>query len=299
MIRYARMSHLAKISPDAPTINRTPMQATNRRMVPAAILLTLPTIATLNVVDCGAFSAARLLPVENKDAYFASPPSFYGVFDGVSQCKQSRSFAQTLAKTSCNKLGRSVCGELMEQVRPALWSALGDAQKYSGCSTACIARLKLQQEQPQLECFNLGDCVCMLLRAGEDSPSLAVVETTDAKMHSSGAPYQLGGLAWKTDKIEDGLTSSYDVASGDVVLLASDGLTNNLDEAEIAQIANACARQPAAELAKTLVEAARKKKKVDDDATCVALRLGEGSGPTEPILTEEAPWEKFGLRLLG
>ena len=254
-------------------------------------------IPALNVIDVGAFSAAKLLPIENKDAFFASPPHFYGVFDGVSQCPQSRSFAQTLAKTACAKLGSSVRGELMDQVQPALWQALGDAQQYKGCSTACVMRVDLQREQPVLGCFNLGDCVCMVLRPGESA--LAVAETTDIKMHANGAPYQLGGLGWKTDKIEDGLTFSFDVNAGDVVLCFSDGVANNLTPDEIAQISSACARQPASELAKTLVESARQKKLVDDDATVVALRLGEGSGPTQPILTDEAPWEKFGVRLFG
>ena len=38
------------------------------------LLLALPAANALNVLDVGAFSAAKLLPIENKDAFFASPP---------------------------------------------------------------------------------------------------------------------------------------------------------------------------------------------------------------------------------
>jgi serine/threonine protein phosphatase PrpC len=185
-------------------------------------------------------------------------------------------------------------------VKPALWDALGNAQDYKGCSTACILRLDLRAEQPRVNVYNLGDCACMVLRASEEARgSLAVAEMSEARMHSSGAPYQLGGLGWKTDLIEDGLTFDFDVESGDVVLAYSDGVSGNLPPDEIALLVGQCASKGAAAIAQTLVEAARKRRVVDDDVTVVALRLGEGSGPTEQLLTAEAPWEKVGLRILG
>lgn len=267
-----------------------------RRVVASMAMLFIHAVAGFSV-DVGVFSASKLLPIENKDALFAAPPHFYGVFDGVSQCRQSRSFAQTLAKTACSKLGSRIDGDLMEQLQPALWEALGKAQSFSGCSTVCMVRLDLEQQE--CGCYNLGDSGCMVLR--RENGAVVVAESSDAKMHPSGAPYQLGGLDWKTDRIEDGLTFKFAVAEGDVVICYTDGLSSNLDPLEIAQIVSDCAAQPAAELAKRLVEAARRKKVVDDDTTVVALRLvGQGSAvPTAPILTEEAPWEKMGLRFLG
>ena len=100
-----------------------------------------------------------------------------------------------LAKTACAKLGSSVNGEIMEQIQPALWSALGAAQQYSGCSTVCMMRLELQQETPKLGCYILGDSGCVVLRAnGESGAALIVAETTEINMHENGAPFQLGGL---------------------------------------------------------------------------------------------------------
>ena len=266
----------------------------------ALAFLALSGADALNVVDVGAFSASKLLPFENKDAFFVSPPYYCGVFDGVSQCPQSRSFAVTLAKTSCAALsGSRPSGEIMEQMQPVLWNALGQAQDYSGCSTACLVRLDLQQEQPQVSCLNLGDSTCMVLRPSEGAGALTVADVTVPKLHSSGAPYQFGGLKWKTDKTEDAETFCYDVGSGDVVLCYSDGVSNNVKPDEIAAIVNECRGAPAQEMAQRLVETARQRKIVDDDATLVAMRIGEGSGPTAPMLSDEAPWEKVGLRLFG
>ena len=110
----------------------------------------------------------------------------------------------------------------------------------------------------------------IIIRAGE------VADMTDVKMHSNGAPYQLGGKGWQTDRAEDGDSFVLDLAAGDTLLAFSDGLGNNIQLPEIAQIVGECARQPADELAKTLVDRARRARLVDDDVTVVAVRLGSG-----------------------
>jgi serine/threonine protein phosphatase PrpC len=228
-----------------------------------SILLLLAVVTggcALSVVDVGTFSAAKNLPFENKDAFFACPPHFYGVFDGVSQCPQSRAFAQTLAKGSCTRLqGATPGGSMLEQVQPVLWQALGEAQGFSGCSTACLLRLDLQQEQPQVSVYNLGDCTCMVLREVEGG-AMEISGISEEKLHSSGAPYQLGGEKWKTDRIEEAAMFAFDVAEGSIVLAFSDGISSNLEAAEICQIASA--PQPAALLARNLVEMARQRNKV-------------------------------------
>ena len=256
----------------------------------------------LSVVDAGAASLSKLLPFENKDAFFSAPPNFYGVFDGVTQCPQSRPFAQTLAKTACAELlATGVRGSWSEQAREALEQASVTAGEFSGASTACMLRVDLDQEEPQLCCFNLGDSACMVLRPSEDQPgSFIVAYTSEAKMHSNGAPYQLGGRNWQSDAPQAGESFTFGVAAGDVVLCYSDGLDNNLAPPDIVQIASQCRAQPVQVMAKTLAEAARQRRQVDDDVTVVALRLGEGgwsgSEAMATVLTDEAPWEKFGLR---
>ena len=250
----------------------------------------------LNVVDVGTATASKLLPFENKDAFFSAPPRYFGVFDGVSQCPQSRAFAQTLAKESSAALSRLQVREddFGPQAADALLAAATVAVKYDGCSTACLLRLDLDGPVPQVSCYNLGDCGVMLLRSGQAS-SLTVAECTEAKVHANGAPYQLGGERWETDSVDDGESFTFDLLDGDVLLAFTDGLGDNLQQAEIAQIVSSTASADA--MAKALVDAARERRRVDDDVTCVALRLGRGGGVSiAPSVTEESPWEKFGLR---
>ena len=264
-------------------------------------ILILGSVA-LSVVDAGAASLSRLLPFENKDAFFSAPPNFYGVFDGVSQCPQSRPFAQTLAKAACARLlATGVRGSWSEQAMLALEQASATAYEFSGAATACMLRVDLDQEEPQLCCFNLGDSMCMVLRPSEEQPgSFVIASTSEAKFHSNGAPYQLGGRQWQSDMPQAGDSFTFGIAAGDVVLCFTDGLNNNLAPPDIVQIASQCRTQPVQVMAKTLADAARQRRQVDDDVTVVALRLGEGgwsgSEAMAPILTDEAPWEKFGLR---
>jgi len=95
--------------------------------------------------------------------------------------------------------------------------------------------------------------------------------------------------------VDDGESFTFDLLDGDVLLAFTDGLGDNLQQAEIAQIVSSTASADA--MAKALVDAARERRRVDDDVTCVALRLGRGGGVSiAPSVTEESPWEKFGLR---
>ena len=136
----------------------------------------------------------------------------------------------------------------------------------------------------------------MVLRPSDGA--LVVLETSDAKLHRNGAPYQFGGKGWQTDYIEDGLTSSFDVQADDVVLCFTVGLNGNLEAAEIARIGSACT--DCATMAATLVDRARSAGRVDDDTTVIALRLGDGAwvggDAIRTKLPDEAPWEKFGFR---
>ena len=61
---------------------------------------------------------------------------FYGVFDGVSQCPESRIYAQTLAKETSAALKRSgdAGGSWSDQAQAALQQAAQAADRYSGAS---------------------------------------------------------------------------------------------------------------------------------------------------------------------
>ena len=170
---------------------------------------------------------------------------FYGVFDGVSQCPESRVYAQTLAKETSAALKRGGDGgSWSEQAQGALQQAAQAADRYSGSSTAIMLRLDLDQAQPQVCTYALGDSSVLVLRKQPDG-SFAVGDTSGVMYHDNGAPYQLGGKEWKSDVVADGLVESFDVGPGDYVLCFSDGVSGNLALNEISRLVSACDGQSA------------------------------------------------------
>ena len=210
-----------------------------------ALLLTASSALKLSAVDAGVASVAKLRPSDNKDAFFTAAPRFYGVFDGVSQCPESRVYAQTLAKETSAALKRGdASGSWSEQAQSALQQAAQAADRYSGSSTAIMMRLDLDQPQPQVCTYALGDSSALVLRKQPDG-SFAVGDTSGVMYHDNGAPYQLGGKEWKSDVVGDGLVEAFDVGAGDYILCFSDGVSGNLALNEIARLVSACDGQSA------------------------------------------------------
>ena len=87
---------------------------------------------------------------------------------------------------------------------------------------------------------------------------------------------RFGGEKLQTDAPEDGDAYAFEVLSGDILLCYTDGITDNMQPAEIETLINIQADNPAAQIAEVLVEAARLRRAVDDDCTAVALKLGDG-----------------------
>merc|ERR1719483_1899925 len=138
-----------------------------------------------------------------------------------------------------------------------------------------MMRLDLDQPQPQVCTFALGDSSALVLRYQPDG-SYAVGDTSGVMYHDNGAPYQLGGKEWKSDVVGDGLVESFDVGAGDYILCFSDGVSGNLALNEIARLVSACEGQSAEVVARTIVAAAQNAKIIADDVTAVAVRVGEG-----------------------
>ena len=265
-----------------------------------AIILTIAArAAALSIAGVGSATASKNLPFENKDAFFTSPPRYYGVFDGVSQCDDSRAYAQTLAKTSMNELAsidQSIAKITFEEAaQGALTKAAKEAFKYSGCSTACLLKLDLESASPTASIYNLGDCGVMVVRKDEESNALTVAECTEALFHDNGAPYQLGGRQWQTDDPSDGEAFTFDLQAGDTLLAFTDGLGNNVQQPEIAQIVTQMSSAGCEELAKALVDRARQIRKVDDDVSVVAVRVGAGSGMSGSFEAEVSGSDAFEL----
>jgi len=252
----------------------------------------------LNVIDAGAFSVAKNLPFENKDAYFTSPPLYYGVFDGVSACPESRIYAQTLAKTSCEQLTKNAQAKWPEQSFKALTKAKEAAKKYKGSSTAMLMKVELEGMFPQACIYSLGDCRTLLLRQNRwKGGRYAVAETTIDKIHpENGAPYQFGGAKFDTDEVTDGEDFTFKLAAGDILLSFTDGVADNMQPAEIEELVCRNYMESAEELAKTLVEAARERRAVDDDCTVVAVKLGDGAWQGGEAATQTTPTDVEALQ---
>ena len=259
------------------------------------MLLLANSASALTVTGAGVATQAKLLPFENKDAYFSCPPRYFGVFDGVSAMTQSRAYAQTLAKVTCSTLSTTSDDDWTEQAQNALLQAGRAARDISGGSTLAVVRLDLDAEVPCVRVFTVGDCECMVLRSPTPG-SIELVSVSTIKVHDNGAPYQLAGKGWITDMPEDGIVAATDVQAGDTILLYSDGLSNNLENEEIAKIVGSYATSPVDVVADTLVQSARAAGWVDDDVTCVMMRLGEGPAiGGEPVFADTAPWENIKL----
>lgn len=101
-----------------------------------------------------------------------------------------------------------------------------------GSTTVCLAAL--DQESGILHTTSLGDSACLVVRGidGTGLPSIAF--RTKAMEHSFGYPFQLGHHA-TTDSPTDASVSSFTVQHGDYILVATDGLVDNLDNSQIIQ----------------------------------------------------------------
>eukprot|EP00605_Chrysophyceae_sp_TOSAG23-4_P002576 GSChrysophyteH1.ASY1.ANO1.2843.1 assembled CDS len=135
------------------------------------------------------------------------------------------------------------------------WSAT-DAEEITGSSTICVA--SIDNATNQLTVTNLGDCGLMVVR---HMPFLS-----QQQLKSFNLPYQLGysGIPQHQGNFErpsDAKTFSLPVQPGDIVLLATDGLFDNVDldeiVAEIEEWENNSEQEAMDDLAKTLVMKAR------------------------------------------
>ncbi|KAK3825723.1 MAG: phosphatase 2C-like domain-containing protein, partial [Benniella sp.] len=90
-----------------------------------------------------------------------------------------------------------------------------------GSSTACLAILR----DDELRIANLGDCGVSVIRRNE------FIFRTEEQQHSFNYPYQLG--TGSSDSPSDALTFTVKVESGDIVVMGSDGIFDNLFDEDI------------------------------------------------------------------
>ncbi|KAK9711332.1 hypothetical protein K7432_007911 [Basidiobolus ranarum] len=93
-----------------------------------------------------------------------------------------------------------------------------------GSSTACIVVLR----DDELRIANLGDCGVSVIRQGD------FVFRTEEQQHCFNYPYQLG--TGSLDKPSDAQAFTVKVQKGDIVILGSDGIYDNLSDEDILDI---------------------------------------------------------------
>ena len=205
-------------------------------------------------------AGVRVLPHPAKaktggeDAYFISGRAF-GVFDGVggwaSQGVDAGIFSRSLA-THAKAAYEARRGASLSTL---LQAALSEVTAVGSC-TACLVRIS---EDGVCEALNLGDSGFRIFRGAADADPAAAPELvlgSRAQQHRFNMPVQLG--SGSRDGVGDGETYCAALRKGDVVVMATDGVFDNLFDDEIAKVlaehVDSC---DATELAGRIAERAR------------------------------------------
>ncbi|CAM9324514.1 unnamed protein product, partial [Discosporangium mesarthrocarpum] len=181
-----------------------------------------------------------------EDAYFALE-SDLGVFDGVGGWKAlghdpgeyTRGFAAaveaniTAQREALASLASRVGGERAKypwasvDLTKALTHGVDEARGMGTC-TACL--VTFNEKYGMLKGVNLGDSGAILVRRDTlGSPFVAL--RSESQRHQFNLPYQIG--AGSRDNAEDGEPFLFYVREGDIIILATDGLFDNMFEGDI------------------------------------------------------------------
>ena len=118
----------------------------------------------------------------------------------------------------------------MEDPVDVMRYAAAHARSTTGSSTACIVALK----ENDLISANLGDSGFMLIRFGSGDVKDVQYYKTKEQQYSFNFPYQLGRSS--SNKAEDSDVVQIPLEHGDIIVLGTDGLFDNLDEKVIIQL---------------------------------------------------------------
>jgi len=161
-----------------------------------------------------------------EDASFVSPDGkAMGVFDGVGSWQDvgidPGLYARSLA-TEC-----SACYMSTRTTNPVnlLQHAFVNSATITGSSTACVMTI---DDAGMLRASTVGDSVFLVFREGR--PLFRQREM----QHGFNFPYQLG--TGSRDTPDSGARATVELREGDVVVVATDGVTDNLFDEEIAAL---------------------------------------------------------------
>jgi protein phosphatase PTC7 len=184
-----------------------------------------------------------------EDAVFTSGRTF-GVFDGVSGARKldgvplySRTLASEMKKRVAGNQGLNVqkMQKLLQESREVADSTS------TGASTALVASITTDGF---LRALNVGDSTCLVIRDGR------VVSRTKEISHYFECPYQLSNDS--PDKPRDGTKLNIELVRGDLVVMGSDGVFDNLSDTEIIGAVEGAGNGKLGSVAKKIADRSRK-----------------------------------------
>ncbi|CAB9508804.1 protein phosphatase 2C BIPP2C1 [Seminavis robusta] len=182
-------------------------------------------------IDIGSF----VLPHPSKvmwggeDAVFTKGRTF-GVFDGVSGADKVDGlplYSIMLARQMTQLVGTGNDITIKDMQDNLLTAAETADERATGASTAIVASIT---EDGFLRAINLGDSSCIVIRGDR------VVAKTKEIVHYFDCPYQLSEIS--PDRPRDARKLNFELLKGDVVLMGSDGIFDNLEDSEIVEVVN-------------------------------------------------------------
>lgn len=160
-------------------------------------------------------------------AFISEHQNVFGVFDGVSGAPKIQGYplySEMLSSKIYSYAQKEVIPfRTMKDLIFSLEKAKGYADMYAtGASTALLAAIS---PEGILRALNVGDSTLLVIRNNN------VIIRTDGKTHSFNTPYQLAKHC--PDHPQDGTKLEFQLESGDIIVMASDGVLDNLFEKQI------------------------------------------------------------------
>ncbi|KAM0755644.1 hypothetical protein T439DRAFT_295637 [Meredithblackwellia eburnea MCA 4105] len=163
-----------------------------------------------------------------------------GIADGVGGWEDSgvdpSHFSQSLMFYSSEAIRTGGLRDPRDILKQAFKGVLANKEVTAGSSTACI--LSLSSDDGLLRAANLGDSTFLIIRNNQ------VVHSQPSQLHFFNAPRQLAKVPQAKrargqldDRPEDAALFATDLEDGDIVLLATDGYSDNVWPGELSQIA--------------------------------------------------------------
>jgi protein phosphatase PTC7 len=118
-----------------------------------------------------------------------------------------------------------------------------EGNKERGTATACVALL----DDGRLNSVNVGDSGFIIIHEGQ------VIQSHQITIHSFNFPFQLG--QGSPDQPEDGVVAGIKLKPEDIIVMATDGLWDNLFEEQVAELV--IEKSDMSKLAKNIAEEAR------------------------------------------